>query len=305
MSTDMRRIWTEVELAESRMAAIAVFRNERMGEDRAVYDEFFSAFTRVIDELYEVTGDLLQLHERSLDVMTSPELMDVARFLAAPPISADDLVTLSDVTLAAGLMRKDPTRAEALMRVIEVGLDHKRFPWVSVGRPPTDEEKAAATLATAALHATRKVETFRRNESGKTQEAAVKSFLHDRGYHEISPRVVRSSADGPAVGEYCGEAMVVDHKADVLVRVPGSTMLAIECKVSNSGTNSHKRLVKECGKKADDWTTQLGKSNVIPVAALAGVYTLGNLKAAQAAGVQIVWSGELEAGLGPLVPDLT
>ena len=69
--------------------------------------------------------------------------------------------------------------------------------------------------------------------------------------------------------------------------------LLTECKVSNSGTNSVKRLNREVGGKAGGWREAFGGRG-ITAAVLAGVFKLKNLKDAQKDGVAIFWESDLE-----------
>jgi hypothetical protein len=58
-------------------------------------------------------------------------------------------------------------------------------------------------------------------------------------------------------------------------------IMAIECKVSNSSTNSVKRLNRGAAGKAEKWLHEFGALGVVPVAVLSGVYKLHNLVGAQ------------------------
>jgi len=98
---------------------------------------------------------------------------------------------------------------------------------------------------------------------------------------------------GPQAGQFCGETSVVGGKADVVVRLHDGRLMPIECKVSNSETNSYKRLIHDCGEKAAAWIQDLGPRNLVPTALLAGVYSLGNLKKAQEMGLTLVWAHNL------------
>jgi hypothetical protein len=67
-----------------------------------------------------------------------------------------------------------------------------------------------------------------------------------------------------------------------------------ECKVSNSATNSVKRLNRECGGKADAWRRSFGE-RAIPGAVLAGVFKRKNLEDAQTVSrLTIFWEHDLE-----------
>lgn len=68
--------------------------------------------------------------------------------------------------------------------------------------------------------------------------------------------------------------------------------MAIECKVSNSSTNSVKRLNNDAAVKAEVWIKDFGSLQVVPVALLSGVYKLHNLEQAQARGLTLYWAHE-------------
>lgn len=77
-------------------------------------------------------------------------------------------------------------------------------------------------------------------------------------------------------------------------------VLAIECKVSNSKTNSIKRLNNDAAVKAEYWLTQFGIRQVVPAAALAGVFKLLSLEQAQQRGLALWWTHDL-AKLGEFI----
>ena len=69
--------------------------------------------------------------------------------------------------------------------------------------------------------------------------------------------------------------------------------MPIECKVSNSSTNSVKRLNNDAAVKAVSWKTDFGLRQVVPVAVLSGVYKLHNLMDAQERGLTLFWAHDL------------
>ena len=69
--------------------------------------------------------------------------------------------------------------------------------------------------------------------------------------------------------------------------------MPIECKDSNSGTNSIKRLNNDAAVKAVHWIREFGERQVVPVAALSGVYKLINLRQAQERGLTVYWAHRL------------
>lgn len=69
--------------------------------------------------------------------------------------------------------------------------------------------------------------------------------------------------------------------------------MPIEAKVSNSATNSVKRLNNDAAAKAVEWRRGLGHDQVVPVAVLSGVFKLHNLEQAQQSGLSIFWAHDL------------
>jgi len=67
-----------------------------------------------------------------------------------------------------------------------------------------------------------------------------------------------------------------------------------ECKVSNSSTNSVKRLNNDAAQKAVRWRQDFGELGVVPAAVLSGVFNVGNLESAQRRGLTIFWAHSLE-----------
>ena len=71
--------------------------------------------------------------------------------------------------------------------------------------------------------------------------------------------------------------------------------MAIECKVSNSSTNSTERVNNDAAVKATVWPRKFGTEGVVPAGVLSGVYKLKNLEDAQAGGLAIYWAHDLQA----------
>ena len=63
--------------------------------------------------------------------------------------------------------------------------------------------------------------------------------------------------------------------------------------MSNSATNSVKRLNNDAAVKAKAWIKQFGTLQTVPTAVLAGVFKKHNLVQAQDAGLTIFWSHDL------------
>lgn len=174
-------------------------------------------------------------------------------------------------------------------------LDRRRFAWVVENREPTEAERTAAIMASAALMAVSRVQTKRRNVGKDLQEGCVKQALANLGLLEVKPRDIPNLGSAPVPGEFCGESLLGTRKADIVVRLWDDRVMPIECKVSNSSTNSVKRLNNDAAVKAGVWKEDFGRRLVVPSAVLGGVYKLHNLEEAQTRGLTIFWAHSLEA----------
>lgn len=265
-----------------------------MREPLEEYLDQFEDAQDAFDDILATTVDLTQLSEKALEIVSNKRLLTALRYLPGPPISADDLKVLAETSLAQKRLRLNPDLALKIVDTILLGLDRRRFPWLSPGqeREATDEERASAVLASAALFATRRVETIRRNLGKHNQEERVKQTLRDAGFTEVKRRKIDHLSKSPRHGEFCGESPVGLKKSDIVVGLWDLRTLAIECKVSNSAVNSIKRL-NDTEAKKEHWRTRFGMQ-VVPAAVLGGVYDLIRLQQAQEAGLFLFWAHDLK-----------
>jgi hypothetical protein len=142
--------------------------------------------------------------------------------------------------------------------------------------------------------AAQRIATERRNEGKENQETTVKDYLRTLGFTEAPAAAINTIVKGPQHMQFCAECQLGERKADVVVRLHDTRLMAIECKVSNSATNSVKRLNNDAAVKAEYWIKQFGTAQVVPAAALAGVFKVLNLEQAQARGLSLFWSHDLE-----------
>ena len=285
--------WTQQQLDEDRGKAMEVFRKRRTEEPIEAYLDAFDQYQGVLEELLEATVDLTADAETLVDIVSEPKLLEAFRYLAGPPISEDDLKVLAEAVLTPSRLKKNRAMAKRVADVVIHGLDPRRFPWVVGGRDPSEAERRAAVLASAALLATRRLETMRRNLEKQHQEDAVKKALRDAGLEEMKTRNIPMLNRAPQPGEFCGESLLGDRKADIVVGLSDGRTLPIECKVSNSATNSVKRLKNDAAVKAVSWRQQFGENQVVPTAVLSGVYKLHNLTSAQSSGLNLFWAHDL------------
>lgn len=286
--------WTEEQLTNGLLKAQALFRQERMEEPLEAYLEAFELYQGAVEDLLETSVDLVQLDQRAVDILTDPALLQAFRYLTGPPVSEDDLKVLAEAVLTPSRLRTNAVMAARVLNVVRLGLDRRRFPWVSENREPTEEERKAAVLASAALMASSHVSTSRRSEGKRQQEQMVEDTLLKTGWLKVPTRTVDTFNQAPKPSEFCRESTLGIRKADFLIGLNDNRLMAIECKVSNSSTNSVKRLNNDAAAKAEDWINQFGTRNVIPVAVLSGVYKIHNLTNAQARGLTIFWAHDLD-----------
>jgi hypothetical protein len=287
--------WSAEALERDIAAAIEAFRLERFEEPLEQYLAHLDECLGTVEELIELTVDLTELRGRAAEVAAEGPYLEALRFLAGPFISVDDLRVIAQTSLAPSALRADPEAAARVVETVLAGLDRRRFPWVGEGREPTEDEKAAAALATASLMATERARTLRRNEARVLQEAAVADALRRAGLREVdAPRVIRTIEEAPGPGEFCTERTFGDRKADLVVGLWDRRRMPLECKASNSATNSYKRVNHEAASKAETWLQDFGRSQVVPAAVLSGVFKRANLEDAQARGLTLLWAHRLD-----------
>lgn len=263
--------------------ARANFRTARLSEPAvyqnyvAEYDPFFRELIPRLADLYKNKLDRNWL----LEFIANPKALDAFRYLAAPPVSFDDLEAIADTRIRSSTFSADPKSVDAVVRVVGQLLDPSRFPWALAGSKPSKDEIERAVIASTVLIASQRVATDRRNKAKIEQEGLVKDIFRALKFEEVAARPMRLITNAPDPLEFCGQAKLGSKQGDVFARLADERLLAIECKVSNSEVNSFKRIMNDSVSKATEWTEALGKNQVIPVAVLRGVFNPDNLAIAQ------------------------
>jgi hypothetical protein len=290
------RTWTSDELKSDALEARSLFRRERLDEPLELYTEFFEIFTPIFAELVDELGSLAKndAPDAIARIMRSENKKTAFRYLAAPPISEDDLKVLADSKLSASALGSDPESAKRVREIVLHILDPHRFAWAKEQREPSKHEREIAIVSSAALVAARKVETKRRNEARSVQEEAVKALLTSIGFVEVKKRKIGLLSQAPGKGEYCGESTLGSTRADLVIGLYDGRVMPVECKASNSEVNSFKRINHEALGKAQKWLSDFGKSATVPSAVISGVFNTNNLESAQHGGLNLIWSHRLE-----------
>lgn len=286
------------ELQADAAVAKAKFRLERLDEPLDLYNKFYGEFSAIFAD---IVSNLSTIMSDPVDAKVMAKLLKghkerkAFRYLAAPPISEDDLEAVADTSIAPTGIAQDLSKATLVRDTMRSILDPHRFPWIAVGAIPTQVELDNAVMASAAMAAAREVETVRRNTSKTSQEKAVKDALKSINLTEVTARDIPMMTAAPKVGEFCGESRLAGTRADVVATLNDGRVMAIECKVSNSSVNSYKRVVHDTGGKAAHWYQQLGKAQVVPCAVLSGVFNPANLQHVQSHGtVYLFWEHRLK-----------
>jgi XamI restriction endonuclease len=300
MSLMERTVWSGEELERDIILSKAEFRKERLEEPVEAYSDAFEQVRDAVENLIEATVDLSQLEEKAAELLQRPDMLDAMRYLAGPPISRDDLVTLLDTTsIAPATLQNDPGLVKLLVQTIRDALDRKRFPWVSDKREPSGSERYAAIIASSALMATQRAATSRRAKGKKRQEEKVRQLLLAFGMEEVlvpgKTRLTPTHARAPKAGQFCREHILGDDKADLIIRLWDGRTMPVECKVSNSSINSRKRLNMEAAAKAERWIRAFGDQLILPTSVISGVFKREYVENAQHRGLTIYWSHNLKA----------
>jgi XamI restriction endonuclease len=287
--------WSGEELAASAATSAANFRELRLKASDAWsrhVDASHAKFARVMRRLQPGQGPCLS--ETAMMAIVGDGLGEALRYLAGPPISEDDMRVLVDAeALTPARLAADASLRARMLEVMSRAIDPRRFPWLAERRAPTEAEIASATLASSVLLAAQRISTERRMDGKGQQETAVTAYLVELGLQQVEARPILTLVKGPQVGQFCGECLLGERKADVVVRLPDTRLLAIECKVSNSATNSVKRLNNDAAVKAEYWLKQFGVAQVVPAAVLSGVFNPLNLEQAQQRGLSLFWAHDL------------
>jgi hypothetical protein len=288
--------WTARQLGKEAKKSAAIFREARLAPTQAWKTHVEAAMKR-FEEVFEILGELAPggMTDAAIAKAFQKDLLEAMRYLAGSPISADDLKVVADVpSLAPNIIGNDTANAKRAFAVIRRVIDPFRFPWVKSNREPTEKERSAALLASSVLLAASRLGTERRSVGKKNQEDAVKNYLIALGFRQVPTRTINTIMNAPAEGEFCGECILGNRKADIVVRLHDTRIMPIECKVSNSATNSVKRINNDAAAKAVRWANDFGELQVVPTAVIAGVFKVSNLMQAQSAKLTLFWAHDLK-----------
>lgn len=288
--------WTPGELAVEVNKSAAIFRASRLADTEQWMQQVAVAESS-FEKLFMVLGDLApgKITDAAVAQAFKDDLSEAMRYLAGPFISSDDLKVVAEVpSISPSRLGSNHDMANKAFSVIKAIIDPHRFPWVKENRAPTAAERTTALVASSVLLASSRVGTGRRTTGKTDQEAAVTSFLLSKGFNKVPTRKISTLMKGPETNEFCGESKLGNRKADIVVRLRDTRLMPIECKVSNSATNSVKRINNDAAAKAESWNKAFGTEQVVPTAVIGGVFKVSNLMQAQESGLTLFWAHDLE-----------
>lgn len=293
-------IWAVTELADHVRQAIEGFADRRLGESEDRFPEHVKMRRKSVIELLR---HLRHIDPASPDpamvkaMLVKKEVCDSLRYLAGPPISADDLgvlVTRGPGRITKTAIKNDADLAVDVFKMILQLIDRGRFPWIVSSRQPRIREVKTAIRATATLHAAQSMQTERRSY-GKVVEGMLVTELEKLGYKKVTTKSGGSltvPVHFPKPLTFFGECKLHGRRADLVIGLHDGRIVAVESKDSSSVVNSVKRVLNDTAAKARLWHSKQGDT-VVPVALLSGVFGLENLIEAQRQGLYLVWAHNL------------
>ena len=175
--------WSVDELESGRQGALAEFVSSWGAEGMQRYIDTVEQLSEPLRRLFVASNDLSDLTAATF--MADASLVAAARFVTAPPVSADDLRTLIGGTLSAKAPNTE--RAKRAAEIVRMAWDPLRFPWLGERRSATDIERTTAIKWTASIWAIETMRTYHANISA--ERVSAKTRTQSRG----GARVVRIS----------------------------------------------------------------------------------------------------------------
>lgn len=314
-------VWSDDELAADLQIAVDAFVARRLAEPAEAHPRHLKTARRDCADLLRALATLGEDPTRPRltelrRLLFDPRLFAALRYLTAPPVSEDDLYTLTAARpgrLTRAVLGRDDELTRRLFHLILAMADHSRFPWLpksriapgggliveTPGRPPRRSELRRALIATAPLQAAQSLATERRG-FGREVEGWLRRALEEAGFVAERPPNgghIDNAGLAPGPRRFYGECMFFGRRADLLIGLPGAFIVAVESKDSNSAANSVKRLANDTGAKARTWRDGYG-ANLCSVALINGVFALSTLRQAQAAGVRLAWAHRIPEFVG-------
>lgn len=278
---------------------------------RAFRETRISAAGRV-ERALNITNFLRNI---SVDVLRNhPEVLPILRMSACPPMARDRLVGLAGVSKSlvenmediqkphVSLRMPEEQLTEELMRIAQTisrMTDPDIFAWLSDGRPPEEVELGRASIIIADRLCGAAADPIIRNAQEKRQLAAIKKFLHERGYSEAAAGTKYNEMKAGTFSFHTNVPVLVAAGAEKTINIPvdaailpktaqdGEFPILIEAKSAGDFTNVNKRR-KEEAVKMQQLRNTYGTS-VLYSLFLCGYFDSGYLGYEAAEGIDWIW----------------
>lgn len=197
----------------------------------------------------------------------------VLRHLMAPPISQDQFALLcAEYPKRAEITGKgiDATASAAIAFSFLAGRDRVMTRWLDSDRQPTTTQIRNVLRAVVPLLSVQNNATVRRGRMSLEQEGAVVAMLGDKGWGKQSSGLISKLTDVKPrhfLHKTRFATKTRPQEVDIACGLPGTVVLAMECKVTNDETNSVKRIndvLKKAAAWQDHWGSfvQIGRAHV-------------------------------------------
>ncbi len=274
--------------------------------------------TKEVIDTFEKTYNLSQITPHVLK--ENPGILPILRMVTAPPLARDRLIGLAHLNKAMiGAMEGSedkpprlPVRMdkadldEGLQRICDIVMelaDRDLLPWLVSEEEPSDTERdrAATVIADRLCGAT--TDPIIRNAQEKRQLAAIKGWLHRKGYKQIQTTEARD-LNAMSPGTFTFRLNVPVGKKKTPVNIPIDCVIKpllagerdfpvlIEAKSAGDATNTNKRRKEEAQKFAQ-LKERYGK-DVKFILLLCGYFDPPYLGYEASEGIDWVWEHRLD-----------
>ena len=223
--------------------------------------------------------------------------MLVLRHLMAPPMSQDQFALLCPSYPKGPEKSGRGLSSEAASAVATAFLsvrDRRLTRWLNDNQMPTFSQVRNLLRSVVPILSDKSVATVRRGRMSVEQEGAAVALLHDRGWLRQTSGLISNLTDVQPhhfLHKARFATQTQPQEVDIACGLPGTVVLAIECKVTNDETNSVKRI-NDVLKKAAAWQIHWG-SFVRTAALLQGVIAFKDVERLLDGRVEVFWSHDL------------
>ena len=223
----------------------------------------------------------------------------IYRHLLAPPMSQDQFSLLCPEYPKRNEKNGtalNPVASDAVAKAILDGRDRTITEWLSSGNQPTVTQIRNLVRSVVPLLSLQIAATLRRNRLSAQQEGAVVDLLSGKGWTRQGSTLI-ATLDTVQRRHFMHKARFATktrpQEVDIACGLGNTTVLAMECKVTNDETNSIKRI-NDVLKKAAAWHDHWG-SFVRTAALLQGAIAIKDVERLLEAKVHVFWSHDLTA----------